>query len=61
MNKEQKLKLIRGLAAKVKRLQTLTRDHYNADGWDTEQSSKDAARLCDESIDITTILRNELA
>jgi hypothetical protein len=60
MNKEQKLKLIRGLHAKTLNLRALTRDHFNADGWDTEENGKKAARLLDEIIDMSTLIRNEL-
>jgi hypothetical protein len=60
MNKEQKLKLLRGLKIKTNKLLVQTRDHYNAEGWDTEQNSKYAAHLLDEIIDLATLLRNEL-
>jgi hypothetical protein len=60
MNKQQKLTVLRGLNIKAKRLQTLTRDHYNANGWDTEQSGRDVAKLLDEMSDMITVLRTEL-
>ena len=59
-DKQQKLILARGLNAKVLRLRVLVRDHFLDGGWDTEQHGKDAAKLCDEIIDMTTVLRNEL-
>jgi len=60
MNKEQKLKLLRGLNIKANNLRVLTIDHYNAEGWDMEENGKKAARLLDEIIDMSTLLRNEL-
>ena len=60
MSKEQKLILLRGLNAKAKRLQTMTRDHFNASGWDTNFARNDAARLLDEIIDMAGVLRTEL-
>ena len=60
MNKEGKLILARGLNAKIFRLRTLARDHFNVEGWDTEQHGKDAARLLDEIIDMANVLRTEL-
>jgi hypothetical protein len=60
MTKEKKLILLRGLNAKAKRLQTMTRDHYNADGWDHYKTEEDAARLLDEMADMITVLRTEL-
>jgi hypothetical protein len=60
MTKEQKLTILRGLNIKARRLHILARDHSSADGWDTEQHGKEAARLIDEMIDMATVLRNEL-
>jgi len=60
VNKEQKLKLLRGAYVKVSLLRTLTRDPFNAGNWDTEENGKKAARLIDEIIDIMTLIRNEL-
>jgi hypothetical protein len=60
VNKQQKLITLRVLNIKAAKLRTLTRDHFNSDGWDTEQSGKDSARLLDEIIDMAGVLRTEL-
>lgn len=59
MTKQTQLIILRGLNAKAARLRALTRDHYNADGWDTEAYCKVAAGLYDEIIDMATTLRRE--
>jgi hypothetical protein len=60
MNKEQKAKLLRAMNIKAKNLLLLVRDHFNAEGWDTEENGKKASRLLDEIIDMATLARNEL-
>jgi hypothetical protein len=60
MNKSQQLIILRGARTKVGRLQILVRTHFNADGWDTEEYGKEAARLIDEIRDMMQALRNEV-
>jgi len=45
---------------KVSILRVTTRDHFNSGSWDTEENGKKAARLIDEIIDMSTVIRNEL-
>lgn len=60
MNKEAKLKLLRGLNIKTNNLRAETRDHYNAEGWDTRENFVKASLLLEEIIDLATLLRDEL-
>ena len=59
MHKSDQLTILRGVYDKTMRLRVLTRDHYNAEGWDTEASNKEAADVYDEIIDMATTLRRE--
>ena len=59
MPKATQLVILRGIYAKAARLRTMTRDHFNANGWDTETHGKAAAALYDEIIDMATTLRRE--
>jgi hypothetical protein len=59
MYKEDQLVIQRGVIAKATRLRVLTRDHFNADGWDTEALRKEAVAIYDEIIDMATTLRRE--
>lgn len=60
MTKNQKLIILRGLNAKASRLRELTREHYNAEGWDIEGHRVAAFLLINEMTDIIDVLRNEL-
>jgi hypothetical protein len=59
MTKATQLAILNGALIKMTRLRTMTRDHFNAEGWDTETHCKAAAALYDEIIDMANTLRRE--